>query len=578
MSEAPKKDLKVVGQSLRFSKTPQTEPEAQSAVREFAVRSPAGYQQGNTGAGGLANELGTLPAILQYGSTAGEMANARRGACAACVAEGTLVFSDGRLIPIEKMVERTGRQTFIDGRWVDVAAHAYTGMKEVVEVRTTHGAKFTVTPDHRVMTDRGWVAACDLRSAFRPGGINDNRDLLDAPIEYELSKKNQITPEDAFFAGMLTGDGWIAHRHGDVIGVGFCYADDMSESWAPMLAYAAERLGSREQPRSDFGTRNSSLVRARTQPLKYVTWRSKEAVTLGHWLDKSHVPGELWSSTPEAIGAYLTGLFSTDGSIGFHPSPSAYFHQTSTSLVEEVRLLLRTLGIYSTVYVQIRAPRYKNLYTLAVSRQASLERFVERIGFFDDHRQIPLEEAVRARRGKDKKSPERVKSVIPAGFAKVYDISVPGPDAFLANGVRVHNCSNFDVKAWRKYLSDATNPGSTPEMRQTIATFKARIAMAGYGYEKPDGTVDIDGTLAAHGICRVLSDWVESIKGKDPVFWPVVPWREATCPPSCRAGASELQVVTAEKPLGFYVPKDLDAKNLGGKRYDEVLRLAQGKK
>lgn len=139
-------------------------------------------------------------------------------------------------------------------------------------------------------------------------------------------------------------------------------------------------------------------------------------------------------------------------------------------------------------------------------------------------------------------------------------------------------CVHFDVKAWRKYLSDATNPGSTPEMRQTIATFKARIAMAEYGYTKPDGSLDIDGTLAAHGICRVLSDWVESVTGKDPVFWPVVPWREATCPPTCRAGASELKVITAEKPLGLYVPVDLDAEKIGGKRYDEVLRLAQGNK
>lgn len=138
-------------------------------------------------------------------------------------------------------------------------------------------------------------------------------------------------------------------------------------------------------------------------------------------------------------------------------------------------------------------------------------------------------------------------------------------------------CKHFDVRAWRKYISDATNPGSTPEMRQTIATFKARIAMAGYGYEKPDGSVDIDGTLAAHGICRVLSDWVEGAVGKDPVFWPVVPWREATCPPDCRAGTHEpLKVVTPEKPLGFYVPIGLDEKKIGAKRYDEVLNAARG--
>lgn len=139
------------------------------------------------------------------------------------------------------------------------------------------------------------------------------------------------------------------------------------------------------------------------------------------------------------------------------------------------------------------------------------------------------------------------------------------------------SCRHFDVKAWQKFVSNATNPGSTPEMRQTIETFKARIAMAGFGYERPDGSIDLDATLNAHGICRVLSDWVEGVNGRDPVFWPVVPWREATCPPTCRAGTHpELNVITADKPLGFYVPIDLDAAKIGGHRYDEVLRAAKG--
>ncbi len=147
----------------------------------------------------------------------------------------------------------------------------------------------------------------------------------------------------------------------------------------------------------------------------------------------------------------------------------------------------------------------------------------------------------------------------------------------MANGARTScaGCAHFDVKAWRQFLSAATGPASSAESRQTIQTMKSRIMMAGYGYEGSDGELDIEATIAAHGICRVLSDWVEGSVGRNPIYWPVVPWREATCPSSCNAGAHNLAVVTPNEPFGLFKPKDLDAKKMGAHRYDAVLHAAQ---
>lgn len=140
-------------------------------------------------------------------------------------------------------------------------------------------------------------------------------------------------------------------------------------------------------------------------------------------------------------------------------------------------------------------------------------------------------------------------------------------------------CKHWDQKAWQKFVKNSTGPAANPAWRQTMETIKARIAMAGYGYQK-EGTdlVDLDATLNAHGICRVLSDWAEGIAGRDPVFWPFFSWREATCPPFAKAGVHELPVVTPESPYGLYQPVDAEASRIGAKRYDEVLRLAQGRK
>lgn len=152
----------------------------------------------------------------------------------------------------------------------------------------------------------------------------------------------------------------------------------------------------------------------------------------------------------------------------------------------------------------------------------------------------------------------------------------------MANGARsaCAGCKHHDVRAWNKFLSDATNPGSTPEMRATIHTLRARIMMSGAGFMDANDELDVDATLKAFGICRPMNDLVEGSAGRDPVFWPVATWREACCPGTVKMGPGkpEFQVVTAERPLGFFTPKSLDDQKIGAQRYDAVLRAAQGTK
>lgn len=139
-------------------------------------------------------------------------------------------------------------------------------------------------------------------------------------------------------------------------------------------------------------------------------------------------------------------------------------------------------------------------------------------------------------------------------------------------------CKHFDNRAWRKFVENSTGPLSTAESRQTIETLRNRLILKGAGYMKKDGTLDVEESLMSFGICRVLSDWVESVVGRNPMHWPITPQPEANCPPSCHAGTAKLDVVTPAAPYGFFVPKDLDAEKVGAHRYDQVMRLAQGRK
>lgn len=149
----------------------------------------------------------------------------------------------------------------------------------------------------------------------------------------------------------------------------------------------------------------------------------------------------------------------------------------------------------------------------------------------------------------------------------------------MANAVRgaCAGCRHFDVKLWNRYLAAAEAPMASAESKQTMQAMRARIAMAGYGYTDKTGKVDIEATMKAHGICRVLSDWVEGAVGKDPVHWPVVCWREAVCPTYVAAAQHRMDVVTPAQPLGLFVPIDREAVGIGDKRYDAVMYEAAGK-
>ncbi len=154
-------------------------------------------------------------------------------------------------------------------------------------------------------------------------------------------------------------------------------------------------------------------------------------------------------------------------------------------------------------------------------------------------------------------------------------VQYSGKAGEMANAARTScaGCKHWDHRAWLQFLSRAEGPASSAESRQTVATTRARIATA-IGPEPKA----VEHALRSQGICRVLSDWIESIAGRDPMFWPAHSWPNATCPNTVNAGpnAPPLNVVTPAEPLGFFSPVDMDSERHGTNRYDAILKTVQG--
>ncbi len=75
---AKPKELSITGKTIEFSQAPQVDAEGQQARIRYGTRVAGGMGQLNGG------ELGSIPGVIQYDTTAGDLANGARTACLAC--------------------------------------------------------------------------------------------------------------------------------------------------------------------------------------------------------------------------------------------------------------------------------------------------------------------------------------------------------------------------------------------------------------------------------------------------------------------------------------------------------------
>jgi ribonucleoside-diphosphate reductase alpha chain len=154
----------------------------------------------------------------------------------------------------------------------------------------------------------------------------------------------------------------------------------------------------------------------------------------------------------------LRGLFDADGCVvGDHSKGvSIRLAQSNLEMLKAVQRILLRLGIYSRIYTNRRAAgKYKlpdgkgglkeyeirAQHELVISNDNIL-RFYEIVGFEDVEKMEKLEKAIESYRRKPNR--ERfvatVEEIVPEDEEEVYDVSIPGINAFDANGFIVHNC------------------------------------------------------------------------------------------------------------------------------------------
>lgn len=335
-----------------------------------------------------------------------------------------------------------------------------TAEKPVCCLQTVEGYQLRLTADHRVRRvtrfdrfhlETEWCEAGRLRAGDRVV-LNDHRQHhgWDGPYGFD----------EGYLLGLLMGDGTLktdaavlsvwkpaAAVNADAASLdsGVLAVMKQAETAAYKLNHRADFQGWRELPgRHEYRLTLAALARL--------------AASLGLQPGAKSITPAIEQTSSECYRGFLQGFFDADGSIQGTQAKGVSIRLTQSNLarLEAVQRMLLRLGMVSRIY-RNRHPAgtsllpdgkggraeypVQTLYDLTITGE-NLDRFAELIGFADSQKTARLQSALaRYRRSLNRERfTARVESVVPEGVETVYDVQIPGANAFDANGLHAHNC------------------------------------------------------------------------------------------------------------------------------------------
>jgi ribonucleoside-diphosphate reductase alpha chain len=403
-----------------------------------------------------------------------------------CVTGDTLVATDEGWRKIADLVGKAANVIGSDGQPHPVDRIFPTGHKPVFELRTRSGYRVRITADHKVATMRGDVPVKDL--------VAGDRIFLNAPG----FGRETLSVELAEAIGLAVGDGMVASSiidgreqkiviltmHQDEAGVLEAVAAEVNAQKA--LRKAAGSVGRNDNVHVSFTATGSRLAFG-SRPVVDLFLRYAvldEGASLKRFTD------DVYSLDRASIAAILRGLFTADGTVVDAGEKSQYVGLDSTSqeLLLQVQRLLLGFGIKSKLYENRRggnltsllpdgrgghkAYAVKEVHALRIT-SASRSKFEREIGFVPESAKSAALARLNERVGTySDELVDDFASVTPLGEEDVFDLTEHATSHFIANGLVVHNCSEY------MFLNDtACNLASLNLMK----------------YVLPDGEFDVDG-------------------------------------------------------------------------------------
>jgi len=393
-----------------------------------------------------------------------------------CVTADSWVMTDEGPRQVADLVGRPF-QAVIDGQKHASGPQGFfaTGTKPVLRLATREGHELRLTADHplrkvttstRWRTEAEWIAAGDLR----PGDtvlLNDHR-ALDGWSGFG-------SEGEGYLIGLLIGDGTIKSDKtvlsawpGALVVNGGYERPGVAAVMGQALT-AAKAL----PHRADF--QGWVEIAGRGEHRLALAALSRLAADLGLAPGAKTITPAIEQGSSAFHQGFLQGLFDADGSVqgSQDKGVSVRLAQSDAALLRAVQRMLLRLGIAATLYRDRRAPgatllpdgrggqalyATKAQHELVISG-ANLARFADIVGFADTDKKTRLANALtRYRRQPNRERFQAtVATLTPEGECPVYDVQVPGRNAFDANGFVAHNCGEQPLPPYGVCLLGSIN-------------------------------------------------------------------------------------------------------------------------
>jgi len=372
-----------------------------------------------------------------------------------CVTGDTLVATTDGLHRLDSLVGKAAFVIGADGKPHFVNRFFPTGRKPTVHLRTKSGYELRLTADHKVWTEnRGDVSASELTA-------EDKIRLLGAGFG-----SRTIDQRIAEGIGIAVGDGCIARdRSREQVALILTMGNDERD----VLETVAEAINDQKRSYSDGRSRRTTTVSWPKSASGFrvsigaraVIERFTEFAVLDRGSAAKQFTDAVFSLNRESCAAVLRGLFTADGTVANYDEKSQYIALDSSSrcLLKQVQLLLLSFGIKAKLYMNRRAGVSKamlpdglggsreyavsEMHSLRISR-SSRQLFEREIGF---HPASPKAQQLAAlNKSVDcyrDSFTDHINEVVPAGDADVFDLTEYDTQHFVANGILVHNCSEY---------------------------------------------------------------------------------------------------------------------------------------